>query len=991
MRKTNQSKRLRSQVVAFALMTMAANGAFAQTVGPTPVAPATAPAGSLEEVTITGTRLRGTDAESANPISVVTSQDIAQTEATTIEQYFRKMPAIDFTNGVTAGDEDVGLGASYAGLRNLGPQRTLILVNGQRFPFTDNQGTFDAVDLNNIPVPMIDSIVVLRDGASSVYGADAVGGVINIITKTHFEGLAVDSDVGESTHGDALKYGVSLTAGSDLRDDRGNVLVNIGYDRQEPVLGAARAWAISEHPEAGVNAFPQISSNVVGATGVIGGQRWFFPSGLNSGILGANANTLGTTPFDNLGDGVVTGGKLPPGDLAIPGQGVYFNYGPGTSLISGLERKQINLTMNYKLAPTVTAVLEGFYTNRQSTEQSNPTQTGAGTPTPTFPNGFFSPGFVPGGSCNPNNPTCGATSAAQAAINSQYGITGPQDVPILTRRTELGDRLFSDDINTYRLRASLQGTIFNTYSFEVGFIYGLSTAIYRQQNDTNFLHMAQELGMVACGPEAGCSLANFFGYNTLTPEQAAYLAFTNTDSSRYQMSLAYGNIGGRLFDLPAGPVKGVVGFERRSDSMFENPDTVVAAGDALTFSSPTSGSYYTTSGYVEVNVPLLKDVPLVKSLTTDVSGRYDDNTTFGSARTYKIGLDWAVNDDFRFRGTHSTGFRAPQVKELFGGHFLTQPGGFDPCAVGGGFAGNARCDAAIIAAGGNPATVQQINQINVISGGNPSLQPETSRQSTAGIVFTPRAIPSLSVTFDYYSILVMGEVSSLDPNAVLADCYGNVPYVISQTQACAAIGPRLEGTGDLGNITLLNNNVFDERTNGIDFHLGYGIDTKDMKMPAWGRLVFTADANYLLSDEISGAGATIQQAGTFSNDYGRPRVKAATNFTFVARDKWSASWTTRYYGGLRNADPTSACQYGAVPSPCGSDPFNFEGNETGGIFYHDISAAYQNGSITVTIGVDNLFDKDPPFLTPNADLNTMGAAGYDFVGRFIYMKAQAKF
>lgn len=945
-----------------------ANRALAQTQ---PAAPtSTASSASLQEVTVIGTRIRGTDASSANPITVATAADIDQTSALTIEQFVPNLPVLDFTGGATAGDNDVGLGANFVGLRNLGPQRTLVLVNGQRFPLTDNQGSFDAVDMNNIPLSMVDSITVLRDGASSIYGADAIAGVINIVTKQHFNGVQIDGTAGESSYGDAGRYGISFTMGSDF--DRGNILVNLSYDHQSPVLGAARPWAVSQHEDAGYNSYPQISSNVVGAKGLIGGNLWFFPSGLNSGMLDSN----------------ITSGPLPPGDIAVPFGGAFFNYGPGTMLINGLERRQVNLTGTYNLTHNVDLLLEGFYTYRQSSGQANPTQTGASTTTPTFPNGFYSPGFLPSGACNPMNPTCGATAAQQAAINTLYGITGPEDVPIFTRRTETGDRIYISDTNTYRIRAALKGTLFSNYDWEAGYLYGQSSATYTEYNDTNFLHMAQELGMEPCGPEAGCSLANFFGYNTLTPAQAEYLSYTNINTSVYTMQMEYANLDGPLFNVPAGTVKAAIGAEHRSEDLQEIPSPIVSAGDALTYTLPTAGSYATTSVYAEVNAPLVKEVPGMKMVTLNLSGRYDDNSTFGSDSTYKLGLNWAVIDDLRLRANYSTGFRAPQLKELYAGDFLIQPGGFDPCAPGGAYFGNAACEAAIKAAGGSSSTVQQINQINVITGGNSALKPETSRQANAGVVITPRAIPNFEVTADYYHIEINNEIGTLDANNVLAACYGGVPYVITQAEACKLVGPRLQGTGDLGNVTLLNENLFSELAEGWDFHIGYAFDTARIGLPAWGRFSISGDGTYLIRDDITGAGVTVKQAGTFITDYGWTRFKGILNFDFASKYNWTAHWAMRYYGALRNQDPTSACQYGSVP--CGPNPFDFIGNSTGGVTYNDVSASYRYQGLLVSLGVDNLFNKQPPFLTPNQDLNTMGAAGYDLIGRFLYLKLSAK-
>jgi iron complex outermembrane receptor protein len=958
-----------------------------------------------ETIEVTGSRLKNTDAQSANPITIVSSEDIAKTAATSIEQVLMKLPSVDFTGGLTANSSNGGVGASQAGLRNLGPQRTLVLLNGQRFPLTDIQQATNAVDLDNIPVSMIDHIEVLRDGASSIYGADAIGGVINIITKQHFNGVEIGGSVGETSYGDGLRHSVYSTAGADF--DRGNILINVGTDHTDSLQGAQRAWAVNQHPEADFNNYDNLSGRITAAAGAIHSgpvdpktglptvEQWYYPNGFGSAIRAADAFTLGAT---QISPGVFSGGGLSPGDLAIAGGGVAFNVLPTQGLTAGLDRQQMNFTTHYDLAPNVTALLEGFYTDRQSNELLNPEPLGSNVTTPQFPNGMFSPARLPDGTLNPFNPTNQPNAAAL------YGASNvATDVPILTRRFENGPRLYKDDVETYRIRAALQGTVLGKYDWEAGYSYGKSSARYDVYNETNFFHLSQELGMNACGSSPGCSVGNFFGYNTLTPDQAKYLSFTNTDTSEYTQQIAYGHIGGTVYNLPAGPLGAVVGVEYRTDSMFDHPDSIVSQGDGAVFATPTQGNYATSSAYVEVNAPLLSNLPFVKMLTLDGTGRYDYNTTFGQATTFKIGLDYAINDDWRLRGGHSTGFRAPQLRELYSGAAQGEFGGNDPCATGGGaFVGSAACIASL-PAGISTAGLTQVSQVTATTGGNPNLHPETSQEWTIGGVATPHWIPGLTVSTDFYTVLIRNEIGALDANQLLAACFGGVPYLVTQQVACQLVGPRTTNTGALGPIQAKNANIGAENTDGIDIDLTYATTTEKLGLPAWGNLSFNGQVNYLLSDNVSSGGVTQQQAGTWDGDNGEPRFKALANVQF-ARDNWSVSWTTRYYGGLKAApgavtpDPAIAANYDAngnllscaaanIKSACG----DWEGNEAAGVFYHDISGSYQFKNVNLTVGVDNLFDKDPPFLFPTGQTNAAGSAGYDFVGRFIYMKASVKF
>ena len=992
--------RLAGSVALVALMPVFAPGsAFAQTADQSAQA-----APPTETIQVTGSRIKNTDVQSANPITVVSSEDVAKTEAVTIEQYLRKLPSVDFTGGISQNDNNGGNGASNLGLRNLGPQRTLILVNGVRFPLTDSLASANAVDLNNIPTSMIDHIDILRDGASSIYGADGVGGVINIVTKQHYNGVEIGGSVGETSYGDGLRYSTYSTMGSDF--DRGNILINISHDHQDEISSGDRAWAINEQQLSGPDAFSGVSGRVPGAQGVInpggnpatGGDTKYFwygtgPTAANTSPVAINNPFTGQTicqalgnktiPYPNSDAPACAGGVLPPGDIAIPGfGGVFFDYLPTEGLVAGLDRTQVNVTAHYDLAPNVTAILEAFYTDRKSSESLNPEPLGAGTPTPQFPSAFLIPAFITGPAgtpiLNPANPT---TAPNAAALYGAANVDTP--VALSTRRFENGDRLYSDDVNTIRIRSGLEGSLLGKYDWSVGYFYGESSAQYSVANEANFFHVSQELGINPCGTQAaqGCSIANFFGYNSLTPAQAAYMIFDNRGQTDLQMQDAYGNISGPVYQLPAGPLAAAFGFEYRTDGIKDTPDSVVSQGDAAIFQDPTSGGYATASTYVELNIPILANIFLIKQLTGDVSARYDYNTEFGRALTYKFGLDWAINDDFRVRGNQSTGFRAPQVKELFGGQESNSPTGTDPCAANGAVPGSALC-LLDFAKSGLPATANppEITQLPGILGGSTTLKPETSSEWTFGGVVTPHWIPGLTGTVDYYTVKVRNEIGTLTAESLLLDCYAGTPYLVSQAQACNIVnfGHRA-ADGSLPEIPTLNTNTGDETTQGIDMSLTYGFDAEKFGAPIPGHIQLTGSAEYLLEDTLTAGGISVKQAGTWNGGINggiaEPRWKALLDMGF-SQDAWSADWTERYYGGVHAVSNSGVAG-------------DFPGNESAGVFYSDISGTYQYKNVTLTVGVDNLFDKDPPFL--DSAVPSIGDAGYDYTGRFIYMKGVVKF
>jgi iron complex outermembrane recepter protein len=255
-----------------------------------------------ETIEVTGSRIKNSDAASANPITVVSSDDIAKTSATTAEEILKKLPAVDFVGGVSSAQTNGGNGDSVVGLRNLGAERTLVLINGLRMVATDNGASVANVDLNNIPVQMIDHIDVLRDGASSIYGADAIAGVINIVLKKHFNGIEFDGNFGISDKSDGMTYGVSSTVGSDF--DRGNVIINVSHDHIDPIFDRDRDFSSDQHAENGILGFPATSSRLPGVFTKIGGTPFFF------GNNGQFFNT--TAPPANVNS------ILPPGALFLP-------------------------------------------------------------------------------------------------------------------------------------------------------------------------------------------------------------------------------------------------------------------------------------------------------------------------------------------------------------------------------------------------------------------------------------------------------------------------------------------------------------------------------------------------------------------------------------------------------------------------------------------------------------------------------------------------
>ena len=642
---------------------------------------------TVGEVVVTGTRIRGaTNATSPSAISIATSDQISLTKADSVEEALSRMTGPDFTGGVSSASNNGGDGLSEVGLRNLGPARTLILIDGQRLiPIFSTAISVPA--LNSVPLAMVDRIEVLRDGASSIYGADAIGGVINIITKKNAQGMTFDTSVGDSGHGDGLTYSFNATVASN--SDRGNIMIGLGWDHQNMIPQSSRSWAIDPHK---------------GDPNYEGGSAYRYQLDLLQDELSNNV-WAGGVLYQQTDPALAA---LAPNLTYLPVNGyVTMNAGgPGwNALTSELDRKQISFNGHYNLSDNIRFVASGFFSERTSEQKLRPEPI-LGDAIATIVNGqtvypgFVVPDFAPGN-------------------------TTGQDILAFLTPVQFGPRDYTQTSDTYRIRVGLEGSIADKWNWEFGFVEQENRTEENIANSGNWQHLGQMTGQYACvNVPGGCvpntlapsdphsvanggpstlpaQMPNFFnGPNMFTPAQVAYLKFTahdhNTTSERY----AYADINGPLFDLPFGTVKGAIGAEYRQEHLSDTPDPLVAEGYAANTTQPTSGGYNVGAVYGELSIPVLANLPLAKSLTLNPSVRWDDYSTFGSAVTYKIAVNYEITQDIRLRGSYSTGFRAPSTAELFGGNAITDlTASGDPCDTRLGVNGNANAGTGLTGAG----------------------------------------------------------------------------------------------------------------------------------------------------------------------------------------------------------------------------------------------------------------------------------------------------
>jgi iron complex outermembrane receptor protein len=963
-----------------------------------------------ETVVVTGTRIPSTNFTSVSPISVATAQQISETSAFDLEDVLGRLTGPDNTSGTSKTTNNGGEGFSQFGLRNLGPARTLVLVDGQRLIPTTQAGFSATVpDLNSIPVTMIDRVEVLRDGASSIYGADAIGGVINIITKKDFEGLRFDGMAGTSQHGGADTYSLSGTLGMNF--DKGNITVSLLNEHQGAVDGSQRDWVQDPH---------------IGQTGLEGGSSYRSQLPIlqdatggvavwNNGVADTDHDASLATPTSCM--------------TYLPGLGrVKLNANCGaiqpSATVQGSEgRTQASLAGHYEIMPGITFVTSGFFTRRDSEQRIRPEPLlGADIASTYLPNGepvyggFQVPvysdfGFVPNAALPASSiMNCGGDSLAGGTAQCINGFLTPN---------AFGDRDYKQTSDTYRIRVGFEGKVFNDYNWEIGYVQQRNDFVNHTYNSGNFYHLAQETGNVPCiDVPGGCTAApdprfgysipvtpiNFYNLSTVTPAQLAYLQTTLTDTAFNYENYLYGDVNGPIFDLPAGTMEGSLGFERRFEYSATFPDNLAQEGYSASQSAPTQGGYGVYSAYGELRIPVLKDFPLVQSFTLTPSGRYDHYSTFGDATTYKLGADWQVVNDLRFRGSYNTGFRAPSTAELYGGKGITYIAiSGDPCdSRARGFNGNANaglgslapgstCAASLASIGvtGAAAANYQSPENNLVDdqrgfvvGGNPALSPEKSHSWTVGGVLTPTFLPGLSLSGDYYDITITNTIleQGIPLNLPSTDQYINGCFVQQIQAYCSNIS---RNAGGIFQIQSLNTNTGSQETTGLDMEMSYDTAAagEDLPFGIPGSMTVDAQAEHQITNTQNTLGQLNYFAGTYlaTNGYIQPKYKA-TLFTDYHVGDWSFHYDLQYIGGTNDADGGTGYGY-TLPD----------------IVYHNISVAYDLGPVgpasdsLFTFGINNLFDKDPPFTVEDSvGKNNTISGPYDEVGRYFYGRVSIK-
>jgi iron complex outermembrane recepter protein len=923
---------------------------------------------SFEEVVVTGSRIVRRDLSAPSPISTIDASEFKFTGAQNVEQVLATLPQT--IPGFGGSSNNPGNGTATVNLRGLGATRTLVLVNGRRYLQSNQSGV---VDLNTIPSTLIERVEVVTGGASAVYGSDALGGVVNFIMKSDFEGLELDAQFDTTTKGDANKYNISATVGGNFADGRGNVTVYANYAKRDALFQGDRNFSTFALGEGGnESVLPDASFGLgtgLGAFGSSGipGTRVF------GGPVLPNGDRLGR--FNQDGSG------------AVFTNADRFNYAPDNFLQLPQERFMFSAMTHYQISDAVRFYLDTTFVSNRVPQELAPT-----------------PAFLGSLEVNPDSPFFGAD--VQTALNGVRSDTNGDGVvdgsdnaflPFIGRRmVENGSRQSLDTRNGYRFLVGFDGELGDGWSYDVSYSFARVDATNLLNNDVSATRFRQAVlvsddGLTCQDASNGCEPLNIFGAGNISDAAIGFINIGASNVTFIQTQDIQGLVTGSLGDWTgAGEVGVAMGVEYRKDSSAFRPDEFLASGDVLGFNAgeATVGGFDVYEGFIEVALPLLTDSPLAKSLEATIAARVSDYSSAGTVYSYAGGLTWAPVEDISFRGQYQRAVRAPNVNELFGGNANGFPGATDPCSDANPSPSAtliSLCEASGVPVGLTGNFTQANTQIEGTFGGNPNLFEEVSDTYTVGAVITPSALPGFTMSVDYYDITIDQAISTLGGgvNSILDICYNQVQDLNSIY--CQAVTRRPDGNVD--NVFAGNANIGQTKVSGIDLQWNYTADVDFGFFEGGSTLNFAfVGTRVLNSSSIPDlqVGGELFCEGTFGNICGRPDPKYRFNLrSTMANGPLTLSLNWRWLDSVEDDqiinDPNITAADLIVPTIAAENYFDLS-------FTYDIDETVQ-----VYGGARNLFNNKPTFVGDSQQQANTFPETYDAIGTRVFIGTRLRF
>jgi iron complex outermembrane receptor protein len=981
-------------------------GTIAATCGALQAQAATAAAESsdatLAEVVVTGSRISVPNQISISPVTFISAVDIQQTGATRIEDMLNSLPQVFASQGsnIVNGSD----GTATINLRGLNAKRTLVLVDGLRLGPGDPRSA-GAADVNMIPAELIENVEILTGGASSVYGADAVAGVVNFKLNDHFEGVKLIADGGLYQHHNTDQQGVETTLntfntnnpGANFAPAPGSVtagatksLAFIAGLNSPDGKGNATFYATYRNVNAVIQSKYAVSACTLGSGySTSGGKFSCSGSGTTNPAQFFQFNTAGHRINDTQ---LNAAGQLIP--FTTAGR---YNFGPLNYFQRPDERYTSGAFLHYEFNEHAIVYANTMFMDDRSIAQI--AQSGAFQTVYNVPctNPFLTPQEV--------STWCNGLTGAPAGTTNLF---------IGRRNVEGGDR--QDDLQhtDWRVVLGVRGKITDAWDYDANYQYSLVNLSETYYNDLSKTKIQNALnvttdpatGLPVCASGGSCVPWNIFQPGGVTPAATAYLATPGLQRGQIKQTIVNANLTGDLgkygVQLPTANngLKVNVGAEWHDERTFTTPDQEFQSGDLAGQGGPilpVGGGIVSREAFAELNLPLIEDKPFAQSLAFDGGFRYSDYSLGFKTNTFKAGLEFTPISDFRFRASFSRAVRAPNIGELFSAQSVALDGNTDPCAGAHPTATQAQCVAAGVSGAqyGN-IVANSANQYNGLTGGNPGLKPETALTSSFGIGWTPSYVPNLRFQVDYYDIKIENVIQTIGADTILAECTSSGLF-------CNLIHRDTLGSlwlSNSGYVTDALANVGRLQEKGVDLDLSYAFD-----MGAAGKLhtnlIGTWLNNYIITP-VQNNGLTSRNCAGYYGDQ-------CSNFTAGAgapvfrwrntlRTTWSTPWSGldmsvawRYFSAVQLEALSSNPNLSAGPGKTIANGFISNTDARIPSFtYIDFTASMKvTDKIQMRIGCNNILDKQAPAIGSTNQPGTTANGNtfpqvYDALGRYIF-------
>ncbi|MBW8899769.1 MAG: TonB-dependent receptor [Massilia sp.] len=885
----------------------------------------------IARVEVTGSSIKRADVEGSLPVQMVTRDDIKRSGATNTAELLTTLSSNSMVGAINQA-EGAGLstyGESTASLRGLGASKTLVLVNGRRLGNYATDGT--AVDVNSIPLASIDHVEVLKDGASGVYGSDAIGGVINFITRNNYQGVELNGYLSASRYGGGQTRKASILAGwGDFDTDRYNFTVSADVSKDDAIFGRQRAYANNAWRNDG---FRDASATPSGAL------TTFLP------VTTPNAGGVIPNALTSTGSGL--GNPLSPDNCGANGSAYDANFGtcrfnssPYVNLVPQVKRANVGGSFRFKLNDNAEFFTEGFFSRNVTLQQSQPSPYSNAflSTDPAFAQQNVYPSIViqPGTQYYP-----GAWLAANAPdVNGQ-------PVSVSYRAFDAGDRKAEDTATNTHLVLGFRGNV-KGYDYDVAYTHNQSDVTERTLS--GYQNQVQLIQLLSNNP----AFNPFTQYQS--PALAAQIRATNyvgpIINAVLRNDALNARISGELFQLPAGAVSFAVGGALVDENLSINPSTAYQSGDISGYGTavlPLSASRNSSAVFAEAIIPIIKHLEADVAVRTD---RYPNAT----ATNPKVSFRYQPFSQLLLRASYGKGFREPSLPELYTQQTLGTSGIFTDPVTG------------------------QAGQFNVFYGGNKDLKPEKSEQASFGFVVDP--VKGLSIAVDYWKINVNNLVTQLAP-----------PFVVDKAAAGDPQYTGLVQRDALGNITSIvgtNINAGGVKTSGIDVDARWAF----LKSPTYGNFNLRLNGTYTSKYDLTLPDGTVQQSVARTVDADGSLLNAVSQSGIVMRwrDQLTLDWKLREWGAsLTNNFQSGYYDNVRADTPL-EGPFIAQ--HVGAFSTWDAQATWSGiRNLTLTAGVKNLFNRKPTdVITAGSYFQTgYDPSWYDPHGQTAYVSANYKF